>query len=139
MSERIVTTPEDPLRAAARKFIAWQYRERGAQRFTMTDLRAALAAPPVAGAEAEAEWTSLYDELMESPLPGARYAYTVVHNHEAALRATAPALDVGRLADALRTDVVQDVVRRWMPTDQTSHVAHVIAREYAALKGASGE
>jgi hypothetical protein len=32
------------LRTAIEAYIAWQYRERGASRFTLTDLRAALAA-----------------------------------------------------------------------------------------------
>lgn len=32
----------DELREAVAKFVAWQYRERGAARFTLTDLRAAL-------------------------------------------------------------------------------------------------
>ncbi len=43
------------------------------------------------------------------------------------------------LAAALRTDEVQDVIQRWMPTDQTSHVADAIFRALPSVPVDSGE
>jgi hypothetical protein len=48
LRERAQARPpaDEGLRAAVAAYVAWQYRQRGAPRFTLTDLRAALASQP---------------------------------------------------------------------------------------------
>lgn len=125
------TTPEDPLRAKLLALLGPSHpHDEGRDCGTCAAYNLLVAAPPVAGAEwkdairerlAREDWRTADGLSVIVPIGAA----------EAALRSTAPALDVERLSEAVQramTDTGRSV--------DYSPLAAAIASEYAALEGA---
>ena len=123
---------DERLREAVEAYVAWQYRKRGARRFTLTDLRAALAATPeptldavtLAVAMNSAQITADEIRLGHDLIP-------VAERVLARLTLATPTLDVDwpRLRTALQRSVDVTTYRRIAPyLDENGAVAAEYAR-----------